>query len=248
VCRNTTCTDIATSELSGGDTTFTPLSNLPDGIYYWRVRGLNALGAGSAWSAVRKVTIDTIAPAVPAQTAPPNGSTQVNRRPIIRWGAVSTAVRYELALDTTNPPFDAVPLFSGNATSYTPPAPLLLDTYYWKVRAVDAAGNPSAWSPVFSFIVTSPATDVPILNRFTTNTPTLTWTRITWAVRYEVEVHRNSTFTNRVYLNSAINAPTLQVTLPALLNGVYYWRVRACDANRCGPWSTGGVGVFSVDS
>jgi len=124
------------------------------------------------------------------------------------------------------------------------------------VRALDAAGNASPWSPVANFSVTSPSTDVPILNRFTTSTPTLTWTRITWAVRYEIEVHRNTTFTSLVYPLITVNGVnSLQTTLPALLEGVYYWRVRACywrvracDATRCGPWSTGGVGVFSVDT
>ncbi|HUN07214.1 MAG TPA: VWA domain-containing protein [Aggregatilineales bacterium] len=243
-------TGLVTNPAPLGVTTFTP-GTLTDGLKYWRVRAVNSLNVAGAWSVARAFTIDTVAPATPMQAGPAHASSQANRRPVISWEAVTGATQYQLALntsDTTAAPQNFI-VFSGNALSYTPPSPLLLQTYYWQVRALDAAGNASPWSPVANFSVTSPSTDVPILNRFTTSTPTLTWTRITWAVRYEIEVHRNTTFTSLVYPLITVNGVnSLQTTLPALLEGVYYWRVRACDATRCGPWSTGGVGVFSVDT
>jgi hypothetical protein len=250
ISTSATFTTILDQELGGSDITFTPVP-LTDGVRYWRVRAVNSLNVASAYSVARAFTVDTVAPATPMQAGPAHASSQANRRPVISWEAVSGATQYQLALDTSDNPSarSATYVFSGNALNYTPPAPLLLQIYYWQVRAIDAAGNASPWSPVANFTVVSPPTDVPILNRFTTSTPTLTWTRITWAVRYEIEVHRNSTFTSLVYPLITVNGVgSLQTTLPALLEGVYYWRVRACDATRCGPWSTGGVGVFSVDT
>ncbi len=80
----------------------------------------------------------------------------------------------------------------------------------------------------------------PVRNYFTTKTPTLTWNRITQAVRYEIAVASNNTFseaTTHTYDAGNNLAFTWPVTLA---NGTYYWRVRACtDASEasCGGWS-----------
>jgi hypothetical protein len=84
---------------------------------------------------------------------------------------------------------------------------------------------------------------IPLQNVFQTSTPTLSWTRVTWAVAYEVQVDDGAAFASPdVY--SVVGATSTVVTLA---DGQYYWRVRAKDANNTfGAWSP--VGSFVIDT
>ena len=155
------------------------------------------------------------------------------------------AARYEIAL-STSPAFSAPLIASAPANLHIPTGPLLLTTYYWRVRAFDAAGNVSDWSAARALKVESPVFAAPVLNRFT-SAPALTWTPISWAQAYHVQVAQDPAFTRVVYNSDTLPAGTLQTSPGALPNGTYYWRVRA----RSGPaawgwWST--TGTFMVDS
>jgi uncharacterized protein (DUF1810 family) len=59
------------------------------------------------------------------------------------------------------------------ALTYRTPTPLSRGTYYWSVRALDAAGNASEWSPTWSFTVLAGVT---VQNDDMTPTPTVTST------------------------------------------------------------------------
>lgn len=80
------------------------------------------------------------------------------------------------------------------------------------------------------------ASATPPRNYFTSATPTLTWNRVTWAVRYDIQIAENSAFIGTVGYDAGNN---LSFTWPSPLpNGPYYWRVRACSAvPPCGGWS-----------
>jgi hypothetical protein len=85
----------------------------------------------------------------------------------------------------------------------------------------------------------------PIRNYFTTATPALTWNRVSFAIGYEIQVSKSSSFAPLAYTTQA-NSSALQVTTTPLPDGVYYWRVRAqINATTWGPWSA--VESFMVD-
>jgi hypothetical protein len=88
----------------------------------------------------------------------------------------------------------------------------------------------------------------PARNYFTTDTPTLTWNRVSYAAGYEIQVDNTATFTLPLSFTTQVNSPnTLEATTTALADGVYYWRVRAKKADGTfGPWSS--VESFTVDA
>jgi predicted outer membrane repeat protein len=91
------------------------------------------------------------------------------------------------------------------------------------------------------------ANAAPSLNYNTTGRPTLTWTALTWASSYQVQVATSAAFTN-VEFNQIVGAT--QVTIPpenTLPEGTHYWRVRGCTSpTACaGAWST--PQVLTVD-
>ncbi len=70
---------------------------------------------------------------------------------------------------------------------------------------------------------TSPANAKPIVPFFRDSTPTLTWSAISWALGYQIELDDEPTFTEPVIANVTITA----YTTAQLSNKTYYWRVRA---------------------
>ena len=82
------------------------------------------------------------------------------------------AKTYEIQIDP-DPAFPLPIISAGSLTTYTPATPLSRGVYYWQVRAVDAAGNVSAWSETRSFVIVAGVTS-PLLP---TQTPLPTWNR-----------------------------------------------------------------------
>jgi hypothetical protein len=89
----------------------------------------------------------------------------------------------------------------------------------------------------------APANAIPPKNYFTTATPTLSWNRITTAIRYVLQVANNNLFTGATTYQVG---NVLSYTLPTTADGLYYWHVAACPTvSTCGAYST--TDTFVVD-
>jgi hypothetical protein len=66
---------------------------------------------------------------------------------------------------------------------------------------------------------------------------------------YQVQVDNNATFTSPEYTSGNLAGGTQSVGIavaPPLVNGTWYWRVRACTSSgSCGAWST--TGIFTIE-
>jgi hypothetical protein len=125
-------------------------AELGEGTWYWRVRALNDVGAPGKWSARRVLTIDITPPTIPVPVAPIEDARVTNPKLTLEWYPSEGANRYEVQLDA-NPGFPLPPIDAGKKTKYAPPTSLAQGAYYWRVRAIDKAGNVSLWSDMRMF-------------------------------------------------------------------------------------------------
>jgi hypothetical protein len=139
-----------------GVLSYTPDSDLSDVKYYWRVRAYNnasPTAQAGPWSAVRNLTIDTLAPAMPVLKTPFDKSVSTVT-PSYGWAAPVSAMAYEFRYDThadCDSPDYTSPLLS---TISHKPVSQPYGVFYWCVRARDAAGNWSSWSVPYKLIIT----------------------------------------------------------------------------------------------
>jgi len=223
---------------------------LTDGLHYWRVRTVNHRGETGAWTAVRAFTVDTTPPAAPVLSAPAD-TAWVRGTPAFTWlvPATARAYIYEYA-DTAD--FGSPVYTSGELlTARIVPPTIALGTYYWHVKARDAAGNWSDFSPARSVNIIDPLPATPVLslpatNSYTNNvTPNVVWNTAAYAVEYQVQVSKTSTFASLVYDQSGIVDTNTDVATSG--DGTHYWRVRAINSSgETGSWSA--VRTFILDT
>ena len=134
-------------------TGYTNSSYLTSGsTYYYKVRALDANGTAGAWSDVVAVTcrLGLTAPSV-------TGGNDAQGRPTLKWKAVTGAAKYEVyrarSLNGDYIKYSTVTGTSYTNTSYIENG----NTYYYKVRALDASGTAGAWSSIVSVTYRKPA-------------------------------------------------------------------------------------------
>jgi hypothetical protein len=129
-------------------------------------------------------------------------------------------------------------VFVTASPTYTPVTGLSEGLHYWRVRARFDVSSPGGWSLTRSFVVdtVAPASAPNLINPVNavvitaTRTPTFTWSSVPTASRYLVELATDSGFTAIVIANTVAGTTFTVPSTNALVNGQYYWRVKAQDA------------------
>ena len=219
-------------------TSYTNTSYIEDGnTYYYKVRALDANGTAGAWSSVVSVTYKQTLSA-PTVT----GGNDAQGRPTLTWNAVSGAAKYEV-YRARSKNGDYIKYSTVTGTSYTNTGYIENgNTYYYKVRALDANGTAGAWSSIVS--VTYRAASTGTLSAPTVTggndaqgRPTLKWNAVTGAAKYEVYRARSK---DGDYIKYSTVTGTSYTNISYIENGnTYYYKVRALDANgTAGAWSS----------
>lgn len=185
-------------------------------------------------SASAQTTVLPAPPAAPTLLAPLGA--YAGSQPVFKWTAPAGAVRYEFQYGTNNPP-DSTPMRVSSA-SITLPAPLLLGTYYWRVLAFNSADMPSdTWSEIGEVTIESSTTESPFRGYFTSEPFSLTWSRVTWATGYEVQVYASPTVATENDIYQSVDKGEMSFEVTTLPDGIYFWRV--CARNTAGTclWS-----------
>ena len=215
-------------------TSYTNTGYIENGnTYYYKVRALDANGTAGAWSSVVSVTYKQILSA-PTVT----GGNDAQGRPTLKWNAVTGAAKYEV-YRARSKDGDYIKYSTVTGTSYTNTSYIENgNTYYYKVRALDANGTAGAWSSIVSvtYKQTLPAPTVTGGND-SQGRPTLTWKAVTGAAKYEVYRARSM---NGDYIKYSTVTGTSYTNTSYIEDGnTYYYKVRALDANgTAGAWSS----------
>jgi len=233
-------------------TTHTPLSKLGNNTYYWRVTPFDAQGnSGTPSDAFRFIMQWERAPTL----LEPQDGIQPAFTPTFSWVAMP-GVNYYLLEISSDRDFSTgnVTTYNAKNTTYTPIEPLGNDQdYYWRVRAVDSAGNNSPYSEVRSFTMCwhyAPRLLTPVNNQINLNSPVFSWTPVPGAKCYQFQCDETSSFAEPlkadeiVYTNFFAHGNWGSL---AAFPVTYYWRVRALDdARNATPWSE--VRAFWLDA
>ena len=215
-------------------TSYTNISYIENGnTYYYKVRALDASGTAGAWSSVVSVTYKQTLPA-PTVT----GGNDAQGRPTLTWKVVTGAAKYEVYRARSRSG-EYIKYSTVTGTSYTNTSYIENgNTYYYKVRALDANGTAGAWSSVVS-VTYKQTLSAPTVTggNDAQGRPTLKWNAVSGAAKYEVyrarsrsgEYIKYSTVTGTSYTNTSYIED----------GNTYYYKVRALDANgTAGAWSS----------
>lgn len=120
--------------------------------YFWRVQAVNADGE-SDWSDVWSFTTrdePLSPPGEPTPVSPSDGATGISVNPAISWNGSEDAESYRLQLSLTSNFSPVVDLEDLSGTSAQVENLSYETTYFWRVQAVNSAGE-SNWSELQSF-------------------------------------------------------------------------------------------------
>ena len=195
--------------------TFTPNSDLEDGVYRLWVKAKNSLGE-SAWSSGLTFEINT--QSVPTITAP-TSSVSIARPQIVWTGSPDST--YEVWVNQLGGTSKIVHDISVTGTSLTPASNLPSGNYRVWVRLRAATGSAGPWSSAYNFTISLNDTPARVLASGVSVTdarrPVFTWAAATNAASYEIWVNDVTTTATRVIRDNSITELeyTAVVDLPA---------------------------------
>src|SRR5262249_29799733 len=141
-----------TSLVSGAQTVTTAASYVPPttlaaGVtYYWTVTPVDAEGHAGATSVVRSFTWNWQT----STTANPTDLVSAPEfyDPLLSWAPVPGAAKYELDVNFSQDFNSSSSVYSAttDATGFSPLKPFPNNTYYWRVRPINAQGDAGIWT------------------------------------------------------------------------------------------------------
>lgn len=201
-------------------------------LYYWRVKAFNSTDS-SFWSTTFLLNTQSKLNK-PILNIPNDGQLGVNHKPNFNWSSIQFADKYCFQLSTSIT-FDVFNTFNDttNINTYTPPNYLSQVTnYFWRVKAINE-GNESEWSEIYGFTTDTIATpSKPILISYSNNlidapkNGSLTWYKSSYAVKYRIQIAKDSNFSNIIIDNSSV-LDTFYISFNLMIRTKYYWRVKA---------------------
>ena len=219
----------STSKGSGysllGTTTATSYTNTgakAGTTYYYRVKACNDAGL-SPYSNIVSGQVKTVTPK-PSAPVVKIGNSAASGKPMLTWNAVSGATSYKVYRATSQNGTYSL-LGTVTATSYTNTGAKAGTTYWYKVKAVNSAGE-SAYSNVVSGQTT--VTTLTLGHSSTSGKPQLTWKAVSGAASYKV--YRATTKNGAYSVINTTKALTYTNT-GAALGTTYYYKVEALNAS-----------------
>ncbi|KPA11826.1 secreted protein containing Cadherin domain protein, partial [Candidatus Magnetomorum sp. HK-1] len=242
--------------------------NLPNNVYFWKVRAINSSGTYGDWSSSRRFVVDT-PPSKPSLNSPSSGSSYVQGNSItFKWysSGYNIARYYLRVVKGTN--FNNSPVYDIETSSISKSISTSgwsTGTYTWGVRAIKNA--PSGfnqldyeheidWGEYTKRTITIKEPPPPIPNKTTLVSPSnyyikknliphvFDWNYVSNASIYELIVDNHSGFGSPAIHENPGNS--YFSSDENLSDNVYFWKVRAINSSGEGDWSS--VRQFTVDT
>lgn len=128
-----------------------------DGNYTWKIKGVN--GVSETVFSSRDFSLDTTLPNQPVNGLPANNSIQtINQNINFNWsigadsGVIQSSISYRIEI-SNNINFTTILQASNISTNSFQQLFNSTGDYYWRVRAVDAAGNNGPFTNAFKFTI-----------------------------------------------------------------------------------------------
>ena len=189
--------------------------------YYYRVKACNDAGL-SPYSNIVSGKVKSVTPK-PSAPVVKIGNSASSGKPMLTWNAVSGATSYKVYRATSQNGTYSL-LGTVTATSYTNTGAKAGTTYYYKVKAVNSAGE-SAYSNVVSGRAT--VTTLTMGHSSTSGKPQLTWKAVSGAASYKVY---RATSKNGAYTVINTTKALTYTNVGAALGTTYYYKVEALNA------------------
>ena len=189
--------------------------------YYYRVKAVNDAGL-SPYSNIVSGQSKAVTPK-PSAPVVKIGNSASSGKPMLTWNAVSGATSYKVYRATSQNGTYSL-LGTVTATSYTNTGAKAGTTYYYKVKAVNSAGE-SAYSNIVSGQAT--VTTLTMGHSATSGKPQLTWKAVSGAASYKVY---RATAKNGAYTVINTTKALTYTNTGAALGTTYYYKVEALNA------------------
>ena len=209
-------------------------------VYFWRVRARNSAGQ-TRWSTVWRFKTLPPLPGPTEPIAPAQDAVDISPTPTLSWQPVAFRETYHLQIATTFN-FSRIVFETDTLTTTSYQAGPLENKrkYFWRVRALNAAGG-GPWIGRQRFTTgTLPETVALVAPRDgSVNQPStirFEWQTADNAFRYHLQVSIDSTFAQRIYENDTLTETTHDVG-PLDYLTMHFWRVRGIGTVGAGAWS-----------
>ena len=189
--------------------------------YYYRVKACNDAGL-SPYSNIVSGQSKAVTPK-PSAPVVKIGNSSTSGKPMLTWNAVSGATSYKVYRATSRNGTYSL-LGTVTTTSYTNTGAKAGMTYYYKVKAVNSAGE-SAYSNVVSGKTT--VTTLTMGHSASSGKPQLTWKAVSGAASYRVY---RATAKNGAYSVINTTKALTYTNVGAALGTTYYYKVEALNA------------------
>ena len=189
--------------------------------YYYRVKACNDAGL-SPYSNIVSGQSKAVTPK-PSAPVVKIGNSSTSGKPMLTWNAVSGATSYKVYRATSRNGTYSL-LGTVTTTSYTNTGAKAGMTYYYKVKAVNSAGE-SAYSNVVSGKTT--VTTLTMGHSASSGKPQLTWKAVSGAASYKVY---RATSKNGAYSVINTTKALTYTNVGAALGTTYYYKVEALNA------------------
>ena len=190
--------------------------------YYYRVKACNDAGL-SPYSNIVSGQVKSVTPK-PSAPVVKIGHSAASGKPMLTWNAVSGATSYKVYRATSQNGTYSL-LGTVTATSYTNTGAKAGVTYYYKVKAVNSAGE-SAYSNIVSGRAT--VTTLTMGHSASSGKPQLTWKAVSGAASYKVY---RATAKNGAYTVINTTKALTYTNVGAALGTTYYYKVEALNAS-----------------